>query len=356
MEPYPRSRVLLLLCLVLLATAVCAQKGTSVSETVHGKSLERNLLADSPDRSVLIYLPPSYAKSKTRFPVVYLLHGFTATNTSDWNSRQLNVSVIFDRMMGTKQAREFIVVMPNAHNRLEGSFYTNSVTTGNWEDFVTQDLVAYIDGKYRTVAAATSRGIAGGSMGGYGALKLAMKHPEVFGAVYALSPCCLVQRDGLESAGTWQQILALHDIAELPKLSFGAKASVALAAAWSPNPKAAPFYADFPAQITDGKLTPVPGARERWTANSVVPMTDQYVSNWTRLQGVAFDCGTQDSLIAGTRELAAALTRNGIRHTYEEYEGDHYHKWGERIEQKMLPFFSQMLDFKGSSAPSRTKP
>jgi enterochelin esterase-like enzyme len=335
------------LLFVLLATTLHAQKGVVVSETVHGKSLEGNLLGDSPDRSVLVYLPPSYETSKTRFPVVYLLHGFTATNKGDWNSRQLDVVPIFDRLIAAKTIREFIVVMPDAHNRLFGSFYTNSISTGDWEDFITQDLVAFIDGKYRTLAAAGSRGIAGGSMGGYGALKLAMKHPDVFGAVYALSACCLLPQDALGSAEIWQQIGAARTNDDVARLSFFAKANLALAAAWSPDPKAPPFFADFPARLTDGKVTLDPAVIARWTANNVVPMTDQYVSNWHRLRGIAFDCGTQDGLITGVRQLSAALTRNGIHHTYEEYDGDHYHKWGERIEMRMAPFFSRTLEFQG---------
>ena len=81
--------------------------------------------------------------------------------------------------------------MPDASNRYGGSFFTNSVTTGNWEDFIVRDLVAFVDGRYRTLRRPASRAIAGHSMGGYAAIKLAMKHPDVFGSVYSLSACCL---------------------------------------------------------------------------------------------------------------------------------------------------------------------
>jgi S-formylglutathione hydrolase len=81
--------------------------------------------------------------------------------------------------------------MPDGSNAFGNSMWTNSVTTGNWEDYIALDLVEYIDKKYRTDARSASRGIAGHSSGGYGAIKLAMKHPQVFGAVYALSACCL---------------------------------------------------------------------------------------------------------------------------------------------------------------------
>ena len=88
--------------------------------------------------------------------------------------------------------KPMIVVMPDARTRAGGSFYVNSSADGRWEDFITHDLVQSIDSRFRTLPGdRRHRAIAGHSMGGYGALYLAFRHPDVFGSVYALSPCCL---------------------------------------------------------------------------------------------------------------------------------------------------------------------
>ena len=80
-----------------------------------------------------------------------------------------------------------IIVTPNADNSYDGSYYTNSYVTGNWEDFISQKLVDYIDANYRTIKSVHSRGIAGHSMGGYGAVKLALKYSHIFGTLFGLS-------------------------------------------------------------------------------------------------------------------------------------------------------------------------
>src|SRR5438270_3198575 len=96
-----------------------------------------------------------------------------------------------DQALSDGSTREMIVVMPDAYTRFKGSMYSSSVTTGDWEDYISQELVAYVDAHYRTIAAAASRGLAGHSMGGYGAIRVGMKHPEVFSSIYLLSPCCM---------------------------------------------------------------------------------------------------------------------------------------------------------------------
>ena len=130
-----------------------ADKGTVERIKVHGKSLEGNLEGDSPDRDVSIYLPASYATEKTRrYPVIYFLHGFTDSDDKwfGFTKHWINLPDILDKTFGEPGTREMIVVMPNAFTRYQGSMYSNSVTTGNWEDFIVRDLVPYIDAHYRT--------------------------------------------------------------------------------------------------------------------------------------------------------------------------------------------------------------
>jgi enterochelin esterase-like enzyme len=145
--------------------------------TVHGKSLEGNLEGDSPDRDVLVYMPPSYATNPNRrYPVVYFLHGYGIGAQAQWNAMTVPQSVDAALAAG---AKEMILVLPDSFTVHNGSMYSTSPTTGDWETFMAEELVAYIDGHYRTVATRASRGLAGHSMGGYGAFRIGMKHPEV---------------------------------------------------------------------------------------------------------------------------------------------------------------------------------
>src|SRR6185436_11970285 len=153
---------------------------------VHGKALEGNLEGDSPDRDVFVYLPASYASNASRrYPVVYFLHGYAAHAETYWNS--LSVAAAADAA-----AAEMILVLPDAFTIWDGSMFSNSPTTGDWETFIADDLVSYIDGHYRTITNRAARGLSGHSMGGYGTVRIGMKRPDAFGALYAMSSCCLL--------------------------------------------------------------------------------------------------------------------------------------------------------------------
>lgn len=172
--------------MLVLAIAAIAREpkphGQVVQITVHSHALENNRVKDSPDRAVSVYLPPDYDAGTRRYPVVYLLHGYTGTERGWMNPAYVGLPDIMDRLLQHRAIEPMFVVMPNSFNRFGGSFYSNSALSGNWEDFIVRDLVEYVDAHYRTIPQAGSRGIAGHSMGGYGALRLGMDHPEVFSA------------------------------------------------------------------------------------------------------------------------------------------------------------------------------
>src|SRR5665213_2238831 len=156
---------------------------------VHGKALEGNLEGDAADRDVLVFLPPSYQKDKNRrYPVVYALHGYSI-GAEQW-SHEIHVPQTIEGAFATG-SHEMIVVLPDSKTIYNGSMYSSSATTGDFEKFVYHDVVAYIDAHYRTIPNRESRGLVGHSMGGYGASRIGMKHPDVFGALYIMSPCCL---------------------------------------------------------------------------------------------------------------------------------------------------------------------
>src|SRR5579871_7798 len=168
----------------LIAQNASPARGAIEHIQVHGKSLEGNLEGDSADRDVFIYLPPGYVtEASRRYPVVYLLHGYGLT-AERWMSF-LKLPEAADKVFAGGAAREMILVAPDAFTRFNGSMYSSSVTTGDWEEFIARDLVAYIDGHYRTIADRMGRGLAGHSMGGYGTIRIGMKRPEVFSSIYA---------------------------------------------------------------------------------------------------------------------------------------------------------------------------
>ena len=342
-----------------LSTGLASQtpgrpKGTVERVKVHGSTLEGNLEGDPADRDVSIYLPPSYATATSRrYPVVYLLHGYT-DNDDRWFGRVqhfISVPEVVDKSLAAG-AREMIVVMPNAYTRYQGSMYSSSATTGDWERFITKDLVSYVDGHYRTIAEVKSRGLAGHSMGGYGTIRIGMKSPDVFSSIYALSPCCMIfTMNAGAGRGAPPRAESITTIEEFEKADFPTKAQFASAAAWSPNPKNPPFFFDLPTR--NGELQPLVAAK--WAANAPLAMVDQYLANLRRLRAIAADAGDMDNPIAGTvRTLHDMLETNGVAHAIEIYEGNHVNRIAERVETRVLPFFSVNLAFPGE-APASTR-
>jgi len=321
------------------------QKGTVERVKVHGRDLEGNLSDDDPERDVFIYLPPSYkTEPNRRYPVVYMLHGFT-DSAPKWFGAQsywIDLPGVIDKSVASGVSREMIVVMPNAYTRFQGSMYSNSVTTGNWEAFVADEIVAHVDSVYRTIPLAAGRGLAGHSMGGYGALRIGMKNPDVFSSIYLMSPCCLAPRTSNPQAGAaLAQAEAITTIEEFEKASFGIKALFASAAAWAPNPVNPPFYLDLPSK--NGELQPLVLAK--FTANAPLAMIDQYIANLKELKAIAFDAGDQDRIADAIKTLNEVLNDYKIEHTFEIYDGNHTNRVAERIETKALPFFSENLSF-----------
>lgn len=349
------KRILLLGLFLIAAVSLSAQSGMIKTDEFHFTSLEGNLVGDSPKRSVIVYLPPGYEKEKKlRYPVVYLLHGYGAKVAGNkmWVPEGGSFVETTSRLITEKKISPMIIVMPDGGNRFGGSMYTNSVTTGNWEDYIARELVAFIDKNYRTLPRPESRGIAGTSMGGYGALKIAMKRADVFGAVYGNSSCCLVLAPPTVLAESAGPMAKLTSFEEADKAPVPVRISLAYAAAFSPNPSNPPFYSDRPASTNGGDGGLSTAVLGRWHANIPINMIDQFLTNLRRLH-IAFDIGLQDRLLESNRQFRDALKRNRIKHTYEEFEGGHTDKTRERIGTKMLPFFSRTLVSQKSAAKAK---
>lgn len=321
------------------------QNGRVETIRVESAALEEARLPVRPVRDVRVYLPPSYeSEPGRRFPVIYLLHGY-GVQPPQW-LWLFEREVITDRLFAQGLA-EMIIVMPDAVTALGGGFYTDSPSHGGWETFVTRDLVAAIDNRFRTLAVPESRGIAGHSMGGFGALRTAFRHPDIFSAVYALSPCCLGPHESYGMTPELAETLARLDSLEAAAATedFEVLATLALAASWSPNLDKPPFFADVPAPVSgpDGETGPVAA---RWREAMVLPRMDDYAAGARDLKAIGFDTGLQDGFehIPPTlRQLHEDLNRRGIAHDYETYEGDHNNRIPERIVTHMLPFMAAHL-------------
>lgn len=331
------------LLFVLLQASAFAQEGKLIREIVHGKSLENTVTKENPDRNVSIYLPPSYELSpKKRYPVVYLLHGITNTDQtwtrawSDKNPGYATIKEILDKGITAGKFGEMIVVMPDQKTNWFGSFYVNSTVTGNWADFTAKELVQYMDGKYRTLPKAENRGIAGHSMGGYGAITLSMKHPEVFSVAYAMNPAIMDWGGDLTiNSPSFEFLLKVKSADEIFKSGqIYYIGTITVAQAFSPNPENPPFYVDLPFKMVEGKMQPDEPAFSKWAENSPINMVRRYRDNLRKLRGLRFDSGYEDEfqfIPVNSRRLSSELTNNGIEHTFEEYNGDHRNRlWGKR--------------------------
>lgn len=326
--------------------------GVVVDDTVRSAALRGNPLGDAPDRYVAVYLPPSYsAEPWRRYPVVYLLHGFDG-DPSQWAGERMRLPAAMDSLTAAGVVREMIVVMPDGRNALGGSFFANSPATGRWEDFLVRETVAHVDRRYRTVPGAEGRGIAGWSMGGHAALRLAARHPEVFGAAYGLSPCCLgalwadLSPESEAGARTWAEAGRARDRASLAAAPFWARLALAIAALESPDASRPPFGIGLPFAADGDRLTPVEPAHTRWGAVSPDSLVARHRAGLARLRGIAFDGGTEDGfrhIPASTRALSEALARAGVPHRFELYEGTHGSRVAERLRTRVLPFLSAHL-------------
>jgi len=317
---------------------------------IHGASLEGNLEGDVVDRDAVVFLPPSYATQKSRhYPVVYALHGFFI-GANQWTG-EIHVPQTIEGAFA-QGAKEMIVVLPDSKTVYNGSMYSSSVTTGDFEKYVAHDVVAYIDAHYRTIPKRESRGLVGHSMGGYGASRIGMKHSDVFGALYIMSPCCLspMTGGGPGPADRMKEMAIANEkkIAEAKSPSEAAAllpgfgvAQLATAAAWAPDPKNPPLFLDLPTK--DG--IPVPEIQAKFIANAPLVFVDQYIGNLKQYRAISMDVGDQDGLRFDTIKLHDILDKYGIPNSFEIYPGTHTSAVADRFQNHVMPFFSKNLCF-----------
>jgi enterochelin esterase family protein len=290
--------------------------------------LRNNPLGDPSVRRTPVYLPPSYPRG--RYPVHYVLSGFTGfgemlLSRGAWSE---SLPERLDRLIATRKMDEAIVVMPDCFTRYGGSQYLNSTATGPYEDYLVEELVPFMDRRYPTTG---RRSVLGKSSGGYGAMVLAMRHPELFHAVachsgdmyfeYCYVPDFPKALDTFRKYGGPERYLRAWE--KMPKRNRGdlhaALNTWAMASCYSPRGRAV----DLPFDLETGELKEA--VWRRWKAWDPVEMLADHAKNLKRLKMVFLDCGTRDqfALHHGARIFAGKARRLGLRVRFEEFDDDH---------------------------------
>jgi enterochelin esterase-like enzyme len=303
---------------------------------VHSPAIAGNLEGNSAERKVLVVTPPGYDQNPDkRYPVVYYLHGYWAPVEAQQEGFKLHEAV----QAAAAAGNELIMVMPDGFSKLRGGFYSSSPTVGDYESFVADDLVGWVDANYRTIATRASRGLAGHSMGGYGTARIAMKRPGVFSSIYMMSACCL---DPMQMTAEQARAIEAMTPEQVAAAQFGQLAAVSTLATWSPDPTDDGFLKVYTGLKPDGTLDPL--VNQRLAANSPVVLVPQYLPALNSLEAFAMDIGDKDFLLQGNAAFRAELDRFGVKYEFELYEGDHGNRIAERIGTEVLPFFGQHLD------------
>jgi S-formylglutathione hydrolase len=322
-------------------------------------ALANNLLGELPEHDLLIYLPASYTETKKHYPVVYYLLDF-GLRVRDVTLPPESIKKDVDFGL----TKETILVIVSGANSLGGSFYVNSPITGNWDDYVAQDVVRYVDEHYRSISSPASRGISGYVTGGFGALSVAMRHPDVFGAVYSISPT-LFDDNGLAASPMFsvqRTIDAMLDlkarelplsvtegISDMQHTKDDIRFSLAYGTTFAPNPGKPP-YMDYPYYRQNGRVFRDEDIWKRWdTGFGALPEKVQlYKANLRKLNSITLACGDHPPylwILPGCKYFSAQLTAAGITHQSVGFPGGLEPDLEQGIRAFILPFFSEKLTF-----------
>ena len=295
--------------LLLLSVTFMFSQGIVEYGSFHSDSLDEN-------RNYTIYLPEGYYESDEEYPVVYFLHGFGGTNNS-YNTFHSSLN----SMMSDGTIINMIVVSADGNTDLySGSFYTNSILNGDYEDYIAYDLVNHIDTSFRTLAMKEFRGLSGHSMGGYGAFRLGLYHSDIFSSFAAHSGP--IHLENLNNPFLINVILieAFFGALEpnngpMTLMMFG------LSAAFSPNLDNDPWYVDLPMDSGGNVNWDV---FEIWQAHDPYLLIDDHLETLAT-QNIYFDCGNQDELqlYPHSQDMHDKLFDLGIPHTFAPYSGTH---------------------------------
>jgi peroxiredoxin len=321
-----------------------------VSAAIESKSFAQNKIGTSPIRKMLVYLPAGYEGGSKRYPVMYWFSsGFDNYRAA---FEQKDARNLFDTAIGGHVIEGFILVSADMNTRLGSSWFVNSAATGNWEDFLVQELVPYIDGNFRTLANRDSRGVLGDGMGGYGAIRMGMKHPDMFGSVYALHPVGTGSgHQIMYSRPNWTLLANAESMDDL-RADGASTIFTSIFQAHLPNPDKPPLFIDLPARKSGSELSVDSKLTDRLHNSFFLEtMIPQYAENLKTLRGFKFDWGRSDGNqdhVYSNQAFTHKLDEFGVEHEAEEFRGGWGDRnWGEtgRVYTEVLPFFQRHLVF-----------
>lgn len=346
----------ILIFLLLSINPVIAQGRVEQKKFV-APSIQGNPGGEDPERKLEIYLPPGYDKSTARYPVLYFLHGFAvdAPEMMEW----IKFKELLDSAISKGSIRPVIFVLPSSLTKYYGSFYTNSEVTGNWADFIGKDVVEYMDRNYRTIPHRDSRGLFGHSMGGTGALKLAMLYADKFSTVYSMSAGGLDFTDDLglshpafkrvffqKNPDSLRTAVPYYDFKKFP---FYEMLFISMARTYSPNRNNKLIQADLPVRYEGDKLVVDEKAFKKWQGNFPINMISNHLGALKSLRALKMDWGRNEDfrhIPASNLQFSKKLEIMGVEHFAEEYIGDHVNKlegFEGRIFTEVFPFFERYL-------------
>ena len=294
--------------------------------------LRGNPLDDPYTRDVIVYLPPEYSNSYSKgYVTVFLLAGFGGSGRSLLNFDPLgeDIESKINRLFSEGKCGPMILVMADCFTKFGGNQYINSSATGLYEDYITKEIVPFIDENYNT----SSHSVMGKSSGGYGALMLGMRNPEVFQGLVdhsgdaAFEYCYLPDfPKALEAFRDNSPRKWLKEFWNKPnrhrKADEVALNVLAMAAHYSPNPDSE-LGVDLPFKADTGEL--LDDVWKRWLAWDPTKIIGKYSENLRKLKLIFIDCGTKDefNLQWGARIIHSRLDDMRIRHHYEEFDDGH---------------------------------
>ena len=303
----------IILLLFILSSIVNAQ-GTLTTISFFSNSLDTNRYAQ-------VYLPEGYnPEDSIRYPSIYWLHGATGNHLSN-----PEIKNILDNLIGNNWISPVIVVKPDGSiGPWAGSCYSNSALYGNFEDYIVYDLVEYIDSAYKTIADRNKRAIWGGSMGGYGSMKLALKHPDIYCAVAAHSGPL-----DFSHWADWVPII-LYENGGPPVNNYVPNPNTftwlfyTATGAFSPDLSNPPYYVDFPLDSMGNFIDPV---FNRWQLHNPVRLAANLQPNSDL--AIYFDCGMQDELLIYpfNTGFADSLDLLDLDYVFESFNGTHGSEW-----------------------------
>jgi enterochelin esterase family protein len=336
--------------------ALLGLHGTLHFDRVRSEALAGNALGDPDDRPVIVYTPPGYdSQAPRRYPVLYVLHGYTGDTLALISSRpwERNVVQWLDLLIRERRMPHALMVLVDGFTRLGGSQYVNSVHNGNYATYAIDDVIGHVDRRYRSIATAGGRAVLGKSSGGFGALHLSMSYPGTFSAFASHSGDSYFELAHPSSFAPAQRTLEKHNFRletfvesferkhKRPQNDYATMEMLGYAAAYSPRSNEA-FDIDLPFDLHTGAIREDVFAR--WKAFDPVNRVDETIEALRSLRLRYVDCGRRDeyALDIGARLLTQRMRDHGLEVRHEEFDDDHRNV-GYRYEVS-LPALAAVLD------------